>query len=214
MDFEAFRRGDDDSRQHEPSWVAQVDDRLDAEYYQPRGRRDVVALEDVWGGFRQRAEHATGQITRSDITGSFKELETVTTRIGDLLEERQEPCLLEADESYRLCGVRWWGKGTFLREEKLGKEIKSRYLRRLRSGWLIYNRLFARKGSFAIVDAEAWWLFRLERVPHLRDQAACRQPYCSETIRDALDEQSTVSTTAGRSINGVYATEPEAVWRK
>ncbi|MCX6100749.1 MAG: hypothetical protein NTV92_04905, partial [Candidatus Bipolaricaulota bacterium] len=35
-----------------------------------------------------------------------------------------------------------------------GKEIKAKSLRRLHSGCVIYNRLFAAKGSFAILGAE------------------------------------------------------------
>jgi hypothetical protein len=59
---------------------------------------------------------------------------------------------LDGDTSYRLLGVRWWGEGSFIRETKLGREIKARSLYRVTRGWIVYNRLFAYRGSFAIVS--------------------------------------------------------------
>jgi len=41
----------------------------------------------------------------------------------------------------------WRGGGAFVREEKLGKEIKAKKLNRASAGWLTYNRLFAFRGS-------------------------------------------------------------------
>jgi len=46
------------------------------------------------------------------------------------------------------------GKGAFLKDEKIGREIKATSLNRVESGWLIYNRLFAGKGSFAVLKPE------------------------------------------------------------
>jgi hypothetical protein len=53
-----------------------------------------------------------------------------------------------------LLGVRWWGEGAFIREEKLGREIKAKAAFRVSSGLIIYNRLFAFRGSFAITTEE------------------------------------------------------------
>jgi hypothetical protein len=50
--------------------------------------------------------------------------------------------------------VRWWGDGTFIREENKGAKIKAKTLYKVSAGWLIYNRLFAFRGSFAIVRPE------------------------------------------------------------
>lgn len=59
---------------------------------------------------------------------------------------------VEHGRTYRLLGVRWYATGPFLKAEKPGVDIKSRYLYQVRSGDLIYNRLFGWKGSFGIVD--------------------------------------------------------------
>ncbi len=61
---------------------------------------------------------------------------------------------VEADNEYTLLGVRWYGEGLFVRERKLGYEIAAARLRPLSAGDFVYNRLFAWKGSFALVGAE------------------------------------------------------------
>lgn len=58
------------------------------------------------------------------------------------------------DVEYRLCGVRWYGNGAFIRESKLGREIKIKGKNLIKKNDVIYNKLFAWKGSFAIVNEE------------------------------------------------------------
>ncbi|MBL3609995.1 restriction endonuclease subunit S [Rhodovulum sulfidophilum] len=65
------------------------------------------------------------------------------------LEDRREP--IAPIRSYRLLGVRWYGNGAFLREERLGDELSAQHIYRVQPGDVIYNRLFAWKGSFALV---------------------------------------------------------------
>ncbi|MBF0232767.1 MAG: restriction endonuclease subunit S [Desulfamplus sp.] len=74
--------------------------------------------------------------------------------IGSFLRQvRREVCLKD-DEEYNLLGVKWYGQGVFLRETKKGKEIKAKKLYQVRAGDFIYNRLFAWKSSFSIVENE------------------------------------------------------------
>ena len=58
------------------------------------------------------------------------------------------------DVEYRLCGVRWYGNGAFIRETKFGREIKIKGKNLIKKNDVIYNKLFAWKGSFAIVSEE------------------------------------------------------------
>jgi type I restriction enzyme M protein len=75
-------------------------------------------------------------------------------QLADLFEEVQDREKVQPERDYRLLGVRWWGGGTFIREEKKGQDIKAKSLFRVATGWLIYNRLFAVRGSFAVVPDE------------------------------------------------------------
>lgn len=61
---------------------------------------------------------------------------------------------VEADAEYRMVGVRGNGGGVFHRETVLGKEQSASYLYPVKPGTIIYNRLFAWKGSFAVVGNE------------------------------------------------------------
>lgn len=72
-------------------------------------------------------------------------------RFGDAmrLEGRREP--IDPSRSYKLLGVRWYGNGAFLREERIGQGLSAHHIYRVQPGDVIYNRLFAWKGSFGLV---------------------------------------------------------------
>lgn len=59
---------------------------------------------------------------------------------------------LEEGVEYPLLGVRWYGEGAFHRETVTTATSEATRLQRVRGGDLMYNRLFAWKGSFAIVE--------------------------------------------------------------
>lgn len=73
----------------------------------------------------------------------------VQFRDAMFLEERREP--IDPKRTYKLLGVRWYGNGVFLREERLGEELSAQHIYGVKSGDVIYNRLFAWKGSFGLV---------------------------------------------------------------
>jgi type I restriction enzyme S subunit len=77
-----------------------------------------------------------------------------TAVMGNYLKQIKRQVMIEANKRYKLLGVKWYGKGMFLREEKLGKEIKAKKLYRVQTGDFLYNRLFAWKSSFAIVEED------------------------------------------------------------
>ena len=58
---------------------------------------------------------------------------------------------IDPKRTYKLLGVRWYGNGVFLREERLGEELSAQHIYGVKSGDVIYNRLFAWKGSFGLV---------------------------------------------------------------
>lgn len=68
-------------------------------------------------------------------------------------EVHPDPHRPAPSEHVKLAGVRWYGRGLFVREERLGSEIKGRCYP-LQPGMLVYNRLFAWKSAFAVVTPE------------------------------------------------------------
>lgn len=85
------------------------------------------------------------------MAAAFDGVEFDDVQLSELVTEVTHKEKVDPDGDYRLVGVRWWGHGTFIREEKKGRDIKGKYLHRVSEGWLIYNRLFAYRGSFAVV---------------------------------------------------------------
>lgn len=67
-----------------------------------------------------------------------------------LTEHTPELVLPAPEELVRFAGVRWYGLGLFVREERLGSDVRGKCYA-LKPGTLVYNRLFAWKQSFAVV---------------------------------------------------------------
>lgn len=75
------------------------------------------------------------------------------TKFEKILTEISRPETPIADLEYRLLGMRWYGGGLFEKERRKGKDIRATKIYRVEKGDLIYNRLFAWKGSFGIAKA-------------------------------------------------------------
>ncbi len=139
-------------------WVGALAERLDPKYYwrAVAPSAELSVTESISG-----VEHSIAQLVRT-ATQMRSELDVLTVVIdtkpvtlGELFEEVKDRITAADDEHYKLAGVRWWGGGAFVRETKRGAEIKtSSRLNRLSPGLLIYNRLFAFRGSFAITGDE------------------------------------------------------------
>jgi type I restriction enzyme M protein len=157
LDFQVFLKGER-SFSRKNSWVSQVSDRLDAEYYKPHAASagDEGAVVKLSSGLAARLQKYSEQLTavESEVAQAFTDLDAVALPISDFIEAISSTTRLEAGTLYKLLGVKWWGGGTFIREEKTGKKIKAKKLNKVSAGWIIYNRLFAFRGSFAIVPAE------------------------------------------------------------
>lgn len=156
-DYHAFSRGEPFGK-HPHTWsVPELADRLDPHYYWPRS--SDVDRQAVEASAKEVAAQMAALASESAFLGeriaeTFVELQTRPMKVGELVHEVVDKHALESDNPYQLLGVRWWGGGAFVREEKLGEEIKARTLGKVQPGWLIYNRLFAFRGSFALVTEE------------------------------------------------------------
>jgi type I restriction enzyme S subunit len=75
-----------------------------------------------------------------------------SARFDEIFERVDRKFLLDDSEQYKCVGVRWYGMGAFVRGRLLGAEISRKQQWLLRSGDIVYNKLFAWKGAFAIAD--------------------------------------------------------------
>lgn len=77
-----------------------------------------------------------------------------TVRLADVLEPVKRPVKLEPGSLYATLGVRWYGNGAFVKAPVPGSTIAAKTLNQVRAGDVVYSKLFAWKGSFALIAAE------------------------------------------------------------
>jgi type I restriction enzyme, S subunit len=96
--------------------------------------------------------------------------------LGDILNAVSRPVDVEIDRSYRILGMRWYTQGLFEKESLFGHEIKANKLFRVEEGDLVYNRLFAWKGSFGLVDSKTAGAFVSGEFPCFRVNSEIAEP--------------------------------------
>ena len=84
---------------------------------------------------------------------------------GEFLKPNKRPYLLGADEDANLVGMRLYGVGPFHREFKSATKIQKKSHFVIRAGDVIYNKLFAWKGTFGIVPPELDRMFVSDKFP-------------------------------------------------
>lgn len=137
-------------------WTCNLEDRLDVEFYYRQKDNINFDTASVQKQVTKLLEEVSKEYAYIDnsLKTAFEGQEYETLELKDLLQEVRTKEKVENDKTYKLLGVRWWGGGVFIREEKTGREIKGKTLFRMSSGLVVYNRLFAFRGSFAVAEKE------------------------------------------------------------
>jgi len=74
-------------------------------------------------------------------------------RFDEFLSRIERKIIIDNSVEYDCVGVRWYGLGAFVREHQPGMDIARKQQWVIKAGDIVYNKLFAWKGSFAIADA-------------------------------------------------------------
>ena len=98
-------------------------------------------------------------------------------QLSEVLRQIQRAEPVDAGRVYRLLGVRWYGQGLFVRDEKIGADIAADRIYGVKPGDFLYNRLFAWKGSFAVAGAEASGTYVSNEFPRFAAHAARLDPH-------------------------------------
>lgn len=72
--------------------------------------------------------------------------------LGDLLTQVQREEAPLTGKCYRQIGVKWWGLGTYERESIDGSQTQYAKLYEARTGDVVFNKIWARHGSVAVVN--------------------------------------------------------------
>lgn len=74
-------------------------------------------------------------------------------RFDEFLRRIERKVILDDSAYYNCVGVRWYGLGAFVRERLLGMDISRKQQWIIKTGDVVYNKLFAWKGAFAIANS-------------------------------------------------------------
>ena len=86
-------------------------------------------------------------------------------KFGEVLMPNRRPYVLGDDEDANLVGMRLYALGPFHRELKPAGQIRKKSHFVIREGDIIYNKLFAWKGTFGIVPPELDGMFVSDKFP-------------------------------------------------
>lgn len=75
-------------------------------------------------------------------------------KIGSLLRKSKNTIIINDDKTYKRVTVKLYGGGVKLRDEVLGKEIKTKRQFVLKEGQFLYSRIDARNGAFGLASKE------------------------------------------------------------
>jgi type I restriction enzyme S subunit len=78
-----------------------------------------------------------------------------TVALGEVLSERRTRVAVTRDATYPMAGVYGFGRGVLIREPVLGSAMRASHLYRIEARQIIYSRLKAFEGAFALVPESA-----------------------------------------------------------
>jgi type I restriction enzyme S subunit len=121
-----------------------------------------------------------------------------------VLEQRRESVSVHTDALYPLLGVRWYGGGAFIRETVDAATTSATQFQPARPGDLIYNRLFAWKQSFALLNNDHAGCFASNEFPMFKvtDEADAKYLVYSllrDEVSQIIDSESTGATSISRN---------------
>lgn len=157
--YQSFLEGEDEDELPDIDrvWTESVEDRLDAEYYyRPGHEPGTVNVDEIEKGFGTTLRDIKAEYDAlvEEIETAFSDVEYEEYKLDELLVEVSNREKVNEDELYTLLGVRWWGGGAFKREEEYGRDMSTKTKYRVESPWIIYNRMFAYRGAFAVLEEE------------------------------------------------------------
>lgn len=92
-----------------------------------------------------------------------------TLAFRDLVQEENRLIEVLDDQEYACGGVRLHGNGIFIREYKLGYQLKKKFVQHtVKAGDIVYSTLFAKSGAFAVADESVDGIVLSEKFPTFR----------------------------------------------
>ncbi|HEX3511227.1 MAG TPA: restriction endonuclease subunit S, partial [Solirubrobacteraceae bacterium] len=106
------------------------------------------------------------------------------TRFDEILERVERKFVIDDATEYSRVGVRWYGNGAFIRDREAGANIGRKQQWIIHAGDVVYNKLFAWKGAFAVADETVGGHLVSDKFPtYLLDTARADPRYLGHYFR-------------------------------
>lgn len=130
---------------------------------------------------------------------------------SEIMTPNSRPYTLGADEDADLLGMRWYGFGPFHRERKPALRIAKKTHFVVRAGDVIYNKLFAWRGSFGIVTEEQDGMFVSDKFPtYALDRSQVDERYLAWFFRyPEVWEQAQLMSTGSAALSKLTLNPPK-----
>jgi type I restriction enzyme, S subunit len=132
-------------------------------------------------------------------------------KFREFLKPNVRPYMLAPDEDADLVGMRWYGYGPFHRELKPALRIAKKSHFQIRAGDVIYNKLFAWKGAFGLVDGSLDGMFVSDKFPtYSLDRGRVNERYLAWFFRyNDIWEQSRRMSTGSAALSKLTLNPPK-----
>lgn len=133
---------------------------------------------------------------------------------ADCMERVERRIILDDVAEYETVGVRWYGQGAFLRERQLGAQIARKQQWVIHEGDIVYNKLFAWKGAFAVADASVHGRIVSDKFPTYRPVPQLLDPrYLAWWFRAPAIAKQAESMSKGAAAISKLTLNPPQFWR-
>lgn len=132
-------------------------------------------------------------------------------RFDSFLSRVERKVTIEDNVEYSTVGVRWYGNGAFVRDRLLGADIARKQQWIIERGDVVYNKLFAWKGAFAVANASVAGHLVSDKFPTYRlDETQVDPEYLSFYFRSPrLAYQAEVLSKGAAAISKLTLNPPQ-----
>jgi type I restriction enzyme S subunit len=135
-------------------------------------------------------------------------------KFDELMERIDRRFLIDDSQEYPLVGVRWYGMGAFVRERRAGVSIRRKQQWVLRAGDVVYNKLFAWKGAFALADTSVDGCLVSDKFPTYAIKRDIVEPrYLELYFRMADIRRQALELSRGGAAISKLTLNPPQFWR-